>query len=383
MPAAKSKAATAAKSQIHAVLGTDESEVKRVAKDLAAQLTPADGGDFGQDVIDGVATSADDASQRIHQTIEALLTLPFFGEKLVWLKNANFLADNVMGRSAAVQEGLEKLLETLSAGLPPSVRFLLSATEIDKRRSFYKTIGKLAKVEVFDKLDPSKSGWEEEAAMLVRQLAGEHGLRFQEEALELFAMFTGGDRRVISNELEKLDLYLSSNPRDITADDVRLLVPMSRAGIIWELGNSLAERNLARCLDLLDQLLFQGESAIGILLVAIIPTVRNLLVVKELMTRHKLSRPAQPFFFGKTLERLPPEATSHLPRKKDGGINAYALGLAACHVQRYTLEELRAGLEACLEANIQLVNSLLEPEAALSQLLVKLAGKPAGKASKA
>lgn len=377
MPAAKTKAA---KSQIHAVLGTDESEVKRVAKDLAAQLTPTDGGDFGQDIIDGTATNADDASAKIHQTIEALLTLPFFGEKLVWLKNANFLADNQMGRSAAVQEALEKLMETLTAGLPASVRFLLSASEIDKRRSFYKNLGKLAKVEVYDKLDPGKSGWEEEAAMLVRQLASDRGLRFEEEALELFSLFTGGDRRVVTNELEKLDLYLSSTPREITTDDVRLLVPMSRAGIIWELGNSLAERNLSRCLDLLDQLLFQGETPIGILLVALIPTVRNLLLVKDLMVRHKLSRPQQPFFFGKMLERLPPDATAHLPRKKDGGINVFALGIAATHAQRYTVDELRAGLEACLEANVQLVNSLLEPEAALSQLLVKVAGKPAKQA---
>ncbi|MHA3770762.1 DNA polymerase III subunit delta [Verrucomicrobiota bacterium sgz303538] len=380
MPVAKTKAA---KSQIHAVLGTDESEVKRVAKDLAAQLTPADGGDFGQDIIDGTAANADDASAKIHLTIEALLTLPFFGEKLVWLKNANFLADNQMGRSAAVQEALEKLMETLTAGLPASVRFLLSASEIDKRRSFYKNLGKLAKVEVYDKLDPGKSGWEEEAAMLVRQLASDRGLRFEEEALELFSLFTGGDRRVIMNELEKLDLYLSSTPREITTDDVRLLVPMSRAGIIWELGNSLAERNLSRCLDLLDQLLFQGETPIGILLVALIPTVRNLLLVKDLMVRHKLSRPQQPFFFGKMLERLPPDATAHLPRKKDGGINVFALGIAATHAQRYTVDELRAGLEACLEANVQLVNSLLEPEAALSKLLVKVAGKPARQAAAA
>ena len=46
--------------------------------------------------------------------------------------------------------------------------------------------------------------------------------------------------------------------------------------------------------------------------------------------------------FGKTLERLPPEAVAHLPRKKDGGINAFGLGLAAVHAQRFTLEELTA-----------------------------------------
>ena len=85
MPATKSKASA----QICAVVGSDESEVKRVAKDLAVRMTPAAGGDFASDVIDGVADNADQAATRIHQTIEALLTFPFFGgEKLVWLKSA-------------------------------------------------------------------------------------------------------------------------------------------------------------------------------------------------------------------------------------------------------------------------------------------------------
>ncbi len=371
-PAAKPK--TTARAQIHAVLGSDESEVKRLAKALAAELTPADA-EFGTDIIDGAAANADDAATRIHQAIEALLTFPFFGgEKLVWLKNANFLADNPMGRAAAVQEALEKLTETLGAGLPESTRFLLSASETDKRRAFYKALSKLAKVQVHDRLDSSKSGWEEEAAALVRELAREHGLSFAGEGLELFALYTGGDRRVIGNELEKLDLYLDAAQREVGADDVRLLVPMSRAGIIWELGNSLSERNPRRALELLDQLLFQGETAIGILLVVIIPTVRNLLVVKDLMQRHRLQRPQQPFFFGKMLERLPGEATAHLPRKKDGGVNAFALGLAATHAHRYQVPELREALDSCLLANVQLVTSGLEPQVALSQLVVKIAG---------
>ncbi len=371
MPAAKSKSAAA--TQIHAVLGSDESEVKRVAKDLAAQLAPA--GDFGADIIDGAASNSDDASNRIHQTIEALLTFPFFGgEKLVWLKNANFLGDDQIGRAAAVTDALEKLTEVLNSGLPASTRFLLSAGAADKRRTFYKTITKLAKVEVFDKLDPSKSGWEEEAAIMVKEMARDHGLQFDVDGLDCFTLFTGGDRRVIGSELEKLDLYLGTERREITATDVRTLVSMSRAGIIWELGTAISERNVQRSLELLNQLLFQGETAIGILIVAIIPTVRNLLVVKDLMVRHRLSRPAQPFFFGKTLERLSSEATSHLPRKKDGGLNTFALGIAATHAHRYELDELRFALEACLTANQQLVTSGLEPKIALSQLILKIAG---------
>jgi len=369
MSATKAKASA----QICSIVGSDESEVKRVARDVAARMAPADGGDFSSDVIDGLADNADQAATRIHQTIEALLTFPFFGgEKLVWLKNANFLADNPMGRATSVIEALEKLAETLSAGLPESTRFLFSAVDVDKRRSFYKGLGKLGKVEVYDRVDSSKSGWEEEAAALARERADHRGLQLSGDALELFALSTGGDRRVMENELEKLDLYLGVGRRGITVDDVRDLVPLSRAGIVFELGNALAARDLPRSLALLDQLLFQGESAIGILLVAIIPTVRNLLIAKDLMARHKLSRPQQPFFFGKTLEKLPEAATAHLPRKKDGTVNAFALGLAAMHVQRYQMPELRAAFRACLEANIRLVTSSMEAEVVLSQLLVRI-----------
>jgi len=153
---------------------------------------------------------------------------------------------------------------------------------------------------------------------------------------------------------------------------VRKLVSLSRAGIVFELGNALAARDLNRALALLDQLLFQGENVMGILIVAIIPTVRNLLVVKDLMVRHRLSKPAQPFFFGKTLDRLPPAAVAHLPRKKDGTVNAYSLGIAAMHAHQFDIQELLEGLQACLEANVRLVTSSLEPKVVLSQLLVRL-----------
>ena len=216
MAAAKSKASA----QICAIVGSDESEVKRVAKEFAVRMAPTEGGDFASDVIDGMADNADQAATRIHQTIEALLTFPFFGgEKLVWLKNANFLADTPMGRAAAVAEALEKLAETLGGGLPESTRFLLSAIEVDKRRAFYKGLSKLGKVEIFDKVDASKSGWEEAAAALAHERAQARGLQLSGEALELFTLSTGGDRRVLENELEKLDLYLGPERRAVTVQN--------------------------------------------------------------------------------------------------------------------------------------------------------------------
>ena len=359
---------------IYAVFGTDDVEVKRAAKTLSEEL--AGEGEFGTEIIDGHADNSEAAAQRIYQSIEALNTFGFFGgAKLVWLKNANFLGDDRTSNAQSTITALEKLSEVLSKGLPDGTKFLLSAGSIDKRRSFYKQLGKVAEVQVFEKLDNTKVGWEDEAAPMVRALSEKRGLRFAEDALELFTVYTGGDRRTIDSELEKLDLYLGASRREATADDVRLLTPVSRAGVVFELGNALAARQLQRALELLKQLLFQGESEVGILLVAIIPTVRNLFFVKDLMTRHKLSRPAQPFFFGKTLERLPPEAISHLPRTKEGKLNAYQLGLAAGHAHRFEVSELRAALQSCLEANVALVSAPTDPEVILSQLLVRIIAK--------
>jgi DNA polymerase-3 subunit delta len=359
-------------SRIHAVVGSDESEVKRVAAELAAELTPPDAGDFGVEVIDACADNVDQAVSRIRSAIEALQTLPFFGgSKLVWMKNANCMADSVIGRSAAVQGALEELAEIIEAGLGDDVTLLISATETDKRRSFYKTLAKRAEIQVIDRLDSSRSGWEEEATEIVRRKAKAKKLQFEEDALDLFVLLTGGDSRQIENELEKIDLHQGSERR-VAVEQVRELVPLSRAGVIFELGNALAARDLARALMLVKRLLDQGETAIGILLVAILPTVRNLLLAKDLMERHRVPRPHAPFSFISALNRLPAEATEHLPRKKDGSINGFALGIAAQQAHRFETKKLIAGLEACLEANVRLVSSQLDHELILTEIVVKL-----------
>jgi len=373
MPKVKTKAASP---NTYAVLGSDEAEIKRVASELAANLTPAGAGDFGLEVIDGAADSVDQAEGRVRSAIEALQTLPFFGStKVVWLKNVNFLGDDQKARSAAVQSALEELSQLVDSGFAPGIMLLISATDLDKRRSFYKTLLKRAEVQVFDRLDSSRGGWEEEALEMVQQRAKKRKLQFDDDALELFVLLTGGDTRQIDNELEKIDTFLGQD-REVHPDLVRDLVPLSRAGVIFELSNALATRDLQLSLKLVRRLLDQGESAIGILLVAIVPTVRNLLLAKDLMERYRLPRPHSPFQFISAINRLPTEATDHLPRKKDGSLNAYALGIAAQQAGRFETTRLIQAMQACLEANVQLVTTQLDHELILTEVVVKLLQQP-------
>lgn len=357
--------------QVHFITGSDEAGVKKAATELAAQLAPSDD-PFGIETIDGAVGTVDEAVDKIQSAEEALLTIPFFGGgKLVWLKSATFFADSVMGRSESVTSALERLIQVLSTSLGDGVVCLISAPEADKRRTAYKTLVKIASVQIHDKPDFGWGATEADLVDWVAKRVQEKGLRMDPDALQLLTARVGTESRQLDTELEKLTLACGPNAV-ITESNIRDIVPATRAGGIFDLGNAIAKRDLPLCVSTLDQLFYQGEKAVGILLAAIVPTMRNLVAVKALMDEHRLQPPAQPQFFTGVLKKLPDAAIRHLPRKKDGTINAYPLGLAAASARRYSLKELRDGLIACAQANRDLVTSRLPDEVVLHRLLVQI-----------
>ncbi len=376
--AAKKRAARGGAENIVAFVGSDEARLKEAALERFGKLVPPEEAEFGAEVIDGAAENAEGAVRIVSQTIGALQTLPFFGgNKVVWLKGATLFADSQTGKAASVLEAAETLAEVLEAGLPEGVTFLLSAPSIDKRRAFYKRLTKLGQVEVFDRPDTGRDGWQEQVMPYVRSLARGRGLEFEPEALELFVMLAGDDAAQIGNELEKIDLFLTGGDRTVTVGHVRSQVALTRAGVVFELGNSIARRDLAGALSTIDHLLYQGESAIGILLAAVVPTMRRLLVAKELSERHGVGAGRNYRAYEAAVSRLPAAAVAHLPRKKDGGISCYPIFLAASEARGFPLASLRAGLAECLKANRALVTSSLDHRLVLERLVVQLLTKSA------
>jgi DNA polymerase-3 subunit delta len=364
MPAAKTKT-----SSIYFVTGSDEAAVKKAARALAEKLAP--GADaFGLETIDGAVDTVDACTRAAEDAVQALLTLPFLGgSKLVWLKSAAFLADSVAGRSESVTNALEKLCDVLKAGLPVGVTFLLSAPHTDKRRTLYKTLTKLADTQIHDMPDLGFRAGEEEIIEWTTSRVHKRDLQLSPEAVETLAARIGLDTGQLENELDKLETaFGKSHP--IGAEDVRGLVPQTREGGIFDLSEAIARRNLPLALDTLQQLMRQGEKGVGILLAAIVPTVRNLLLVKDLLVRHKISPPTQPQFFGSSLKRLPESALSHLPRKKDGSLNTYPLGIAAINASHYALPELEAAFAGCAAANQELLSGRMTDDVVLTRLLI-------------
>lgn len=361
--------------RLHFVTGSDEAEVRITAKDKAAKLAPADAGEFGMETIEIPADTVDCAVEMINQTIGAIRTLPFFGGKLVWMKGVTFLKDSVQGRSETVQEALEKFLGVLREGLPEGITLLISAPEPDKRRSFYKTLCELSETVIKDKFEIGGFGaTEDDLIDWVSDRCRERGVKIDRGAAEVLAGRIGANSGQLQSEIQKLVTSAGAgNP--VTETLVRELVPLTRAGGIFDLSNAINKRDLPLCLDTLVQLRRQGENAVGILLAAIVPTVRNLLVAKDLMERHRMRPPAQPQFFASDLKRLRSEETAHLPRKKDGTLNTYGIGLAAVNAARFNRDHLVSAFLACRDANQRLLSGQGSEETLLTQLIVRIVAK--------
>ena len=372
--AAKPKTSPEKAGNFFAVVGSDEGLVREKALLLYNQFTGGVDDGFTHETIDGIADNSESAFEICSSTVQALLTIPMFGgDKVVWLRNANFLADNVTGRSQRTEAGVESLRATLERGIPAGVKFLMTAQGVDKRRGFWKFIEKAADVQVHDRIDTSRDDWQDQVASLVTKRARELNLSFHPDALALFVMLAGEQSQQIGNELEKLDLYLGEERREVTEDDVRVLVPLSRAAVVFEIGKAIQLGNAGRAIQLIDQQLEADESAIGIMRASIIGVVRNLFMAKLIIEKFKVPTGNYSAFSG-GLNRLPEADRAWLPQKKDGsGVNVFPIFLAADNAKNFELTGLQQVMEATLKADQALVTTGLDHRLILHRLIVEIA----------
>ncbi len=358
----------------HVIVGSDDGMVREEALALYNELTGGNDDGFTHETIDGNADNSEGAYEICASTSQSLMTMPMFGgDKVVWLRNVNFLGDDVTGRSQRTEAGVEMLRGILEKGLPNGIKFLISADKIDKRKSFWKFLEKSAAVQSYDKIDISKEGWEDQVGQLVEGRARELGLEFENDAMELFIMLAGEQSKQIMNELEKLDLFLGKERRVVTIVDVRTLVPLSREAVVFEIGQAIQKGNVARAIQLIDEQLAAEESAIGIMRASIINVVRNLYMAKLILEKFKAPSGNYGAFAG-ALNRLPAADRAWLPQKKDGsGVNVYPIFLAVDNAMNYDLEGLQHVMVQTQRADQALVTTGLDHRMILHRLIAEIA----------
>ena len=313
---------------------------------------------------------------------EALQTLPIFGSgKAVWFQNCNFLGDERSASAQAVTESLGELAQELKEFSWGSVRLLISAGKVDKRKVFYKTVDKLGAVETFAGWSVDDRDWAAQAEQWARQALRALQKEISDEALAELVNNVGPNARLLNNEVEKLALFVGARA-EIEVGDVNTICTRNKSARAFALGDALGDRDLPRLLRTLDEELWElkfdkQKSEIG-LLYGLIGKVRAMLLLKEMLREGWIKPDADYSRFKTQLERVPAAQLPEDRRYNPLALNPYVLFKALPQARRYTQAELIAAMDLLLKCNQRLISSGLDEALILQQTLVQIAERPAG-----
>jgi DNA polymerase III subunit delta len=228
----------AAKAVLALIHGEDDFAVKQRAKEFYAKWTAEIGG-MDHEVVDGQAANSSEALKALARLRESLQTLPFFGTgKVIWLKDCNFMGDERAASVQAVTEGLSDLATELKSFSWQSVRLLISAGKVDKRRTFYKAIEKLGTVQQFDAISVDDKDWATTAEGWALKALRDQKKQITDDALAELVNSVGPSHRQLESEIEKLCLYVGERPQ-IEVKDVQRIVTRNKHARAFALGDAL------------------------------------------------------------------------------------------------------------------------------------------------
>ena len=268
------------------VCGDDDFAVKQRAKQLFQQWSAELGG-MDHETIEATVGNGGEALTVLGKLREALQTLPFFGGgKVVWLRDCNFLGEDRTASSAAVTEALAELAEELKNFSWQTVRLLISAGKVDKRKVFYKTLDKIGSVENFSAWSQDDKDWADRAEIAARDALRKREKDISERGAGRTDQPRRRNARQLENEIEKLCVFAGERKK-IELADVTAICSRNKTAKAFALGDALGDRDLPRLLKRLDEELWEtkfdkDKSEIG-LLYGLIGKVRAMLLLKEML----------------------------------------------------------------------------------------------------
>lgn len=188
--------------------------------------------------------------------LEEAETFPFMGErKLIIVHNPIFLT----AEKAKVEHNISLLLDYIDNPSPFSiVVFSGNYEKLDERKKITKQLKRKATVVEAKKLK------EQELMNWVASQARANGVAIDQVAVQELITISGQNLMLLTNELEKMALYVSEGGV-ITAEIVANLASKSLEQTIFTLIDFVMHRQTAQAISLLQQLLKQKEEPIKIL----------------------------------------------------------------------------------------------------------------------
>ncbi len=246
------------------------------------------------------------------------------------------------GKSATLSRaGFEKALADHIGEMPETTVLVLLVDEIlDVANPLIKVAQQHGKV--IQSTAPKGNSLEN---WIVKRAKSNH-VKINPDAVTLLANYIGSQLRMLANELDKLSTYVGSEGT-ITVKEIRLLSAQVQEARIFDLTDALAQRNRKQALNVLHDLLADGEPPIK-LISTITSQVRSLLLVKELA--QKGMRAAQ---IASTISMSP-----------------YIVEKVMRQVGNFSSAQLEGAYRQLLATDAALKRSRMSPEMALDLLVI-------------
>jgi len=265
---------------------------------------------------------------------EDIRAMPFLAkQRMIILEN--FLTQASKDLQEKLKDYLDEVPET-------SIVVFVEEGIPNEKNILFQKLQKIAKkIWIFNILKPF------ELEKWVRDKAIERKGRIDPQAVKILASYVGPDLWQMSAEIEKLILYKGKDL--IKPADVDLLVKAKLDNNIFNLVDALGNRELKKAGRKLEELLKSGEPPLYILTM-IIYQFRNILLVKDLLTR------------GKGKSEIAKEIKLH----------PFVLQKTFSQAENFSLGQLKKIYQYLVDADLAIKTGKIEPQLALNLLITKI-----------
>ncbi|MBI3743178.1 MAG: DNA polymerase III subunit delta [Chloroflexi bacterium] len=329
--------------------GEDEFSVAEAVAQVKGTLGPRETVDANTVTLDGMKVS-------FGELRHACDTIPFFAEYRLVVIPALLErfeeSGQRRGRKAKAQEkglGDWEALAPYLKGLPAPTTLIITGGALDSRRrnALLDSIRQTAQVRVFS---APRGG---QLVEWLNARAQRLGATLKREATRLLADFSGGNLRLLDQELAKVCTYANGQP--VTDEMVRKLVTSAREARIFDLMDAVAQRRQSDAMRSLEQLYVQGEAP-PYILTMLVRQVRQMVQAKSL-TASGADR--QAFF-------------AALETGSD-----FVVDKSVEQSRSYTMDDLMTLYKRLLDTDLSIKTGQLEQELALELLVADSAGAAA------
>lgn len=277
-----------------------------------------------------------------NQIIEEALTMPFISEKkAIVVKNAFiFTGEKVSKDIQPNNEQVNEFLEKYDG--ENFIIFEVYQNKLDERKKITKTLKKTSKLAKVEQMS------EQEIKNWIKNKLHENFKDIKQDALDLFIELTGINFNIVSQEIEKIILFLGERPT-INKKDVEEIINRSLEQNVFLLTEYIQKGEKYKAIQLIKDLIVMKEEPIKLL--ALITSNYRLYYQCKILSRKGYSGQQ----IAKTIN-----------------VHPYRVKLALNQVKHYQLTHLLNIIDQCAETDYKLKSSYMDKQLILELFILSL-----------